>query len=176
MLKFSETELISTANVPQFSSIDSALRVPEVLCALDEAQTFDQLGVYLDYDSSKKVTANKKYGENHAKLATLLDLADIVSGAPLHVCATPFSERFRALSLDEQRSMTARLAFRIPIIQRILIDAAHGSVDASEYLKPFSESTKKRRLPNLRTLFVLIEQHACEDDERLLNALSNVRL
>lgn len=176
VLKFSETELISTANVPQFSSIDSALRVPEVLCALDEAQTFDQLGVYLDYDSSKKVTANKKYGENHAKLATLLDLADIVSGAPLHVCATPFSERFRALSLDEQRSMTARLAFRIPIIQRILIDAAHGSVDASEYLKPFSESTKKRRLPNLRTLFVLIEQHACEDDERLLNALSNVRL
>lgn len=147
-----------------------------MLCALDEEQTFDQLGVYLDYDSSKKVTANKKYGENHAKLATLLDLADIVSGASLRVCATPFSERFRTLSPDEKKSMAARLAFRIPIIQQVLIEAANGPVSASEYLKPFSESTKKRRLPNLRALFVLIEQHTCEEDERLLHALSNVRL
>lgn len=173
--KMKDTELITAANVPQFSRLESAYKVPEVLCALDEWLTFEQLGVYLDNTSGKKETANKKYGENHAKLATLLDLADIMPASPLRIVVTPFSVLFTQLSQDEQEAFAARLAFRIPVIRQILVDAAAHEVSVTNYLKPFSDSTKKRRLPNIRTILGLISNHISSEDEDLLISMSNVR-
>ena len=175
MQKMKDTELITAANVPQFSRLESAYKVPEVLCALDEWLTFEQLGVYLDNTSGKKETANKKYGENHAKLATLLDLADIMPASPLRIVVTPFSVLFTQLSQDEQEAFAARLAFRIPVIRQILVDAAAHEVSVTNYLKPFSDSTKKRRLPNIRTILGLISNHISSEDEDLLISMSNVR-
>ena len=173
--KLEETELVSASNVPQFSKLDSAFRVPEVLSALHEAQTFEALGLYLDFAPNKKVSANKKYGENHAKLATLLDLAEITSTPIMRVSETCFGNLFCNLSDERKWSVAARLAFRIPVVQRILIDAAVGEVEIADYLKPFSESTKKRRVPNIRSLFNLIGSQAAGEDINLKNALRNVR-
>lgn len=170
-----DAELISAANVPQFSRLEPAYKVPEILCALDERQTFEQLGVYLDYIPGKKETANKKYGENHAKLATLFDLAEIVPPSPLRVTVTPFGALFTQLSQNEQEELAARLAFRIPVIRQVLVDAATHEVPVTDYLKPFSESTKKRRLPNIRVILELISSHASSEDEDLLAAIGNVR-
>lgn len=168
-------ELVTTTNVPQFSKLESAFEVPEVLRALQEAQSFEALGIYLDYDLDKKVLANKKYGENHAKLATLLDLAEISSSHTMQVSETCFGALFCNLGDDEKRKVAARLVFRIPVVQRVLVDAAIGEVDIADYLKPFSESTKKRRLPNVRALFALIASQAEEKDGSLKSALRNVR-
>ena len=168
-------ELITAANVPQFSRLESAYKVPEVLCALDERQTFEQLGVYLDYVPGKKETANKKYGENHAKLATLLDLAEIMPSSPLRVTVTPFSALFAQLSQDEREAIAARLVFRIPLVRQMLVDAAVHEVSISDYLKPFSESTKIRRLQNIRTILEHIAAHASSEDDRLLASIGNVR-
>lgn len=171
-----DTELITTANVPQYSRIESAFTVPVVLDTFKEAQQFEALGIYLNYVPEKKQSANKKYGENHAKLATLIDLAEIssLSGTML-VSETCFGELFCDLKHDEKEAIAARLMFRIPIIQRILIDAADGEAHIVDYLKPFSESTKKRRLPNIRGLLELIMAHTTAEDRQLRSALGNVR-
>ena len=170
-----DVELIAAANVPHFSQLESACRVPEILCMLGEPLTFDQLGVYLDYVPGKKETANKKYGENHAKLATLLDLAEIVPGPRLVVEQTPFTRLFACLSNDERIALAARLAFRIPIIQQLLSDARLQEVAIADYLKPFSESTKKRRRPNIKAILDLISSNVETCDGELYASIINVR-
>ena len=95
-----ELELITPQNVPQFSQVDDAVEVHRITEAVGEPQTFEQLGIYLCNSEGRKPAANKKYGENHAKLSTLLDLTDIFSGggaskhAPrsLGVCMTGWSK------------------------------------------------------------------------------------
>lgn len=166
-------ELITSANVPQFSRIESAYRVPEVLLAIGEAQEFENLGIYLDFDSSKKPAANKKYGENHAKLATLLDLADIVSEGKMTVIPTDFGKFFCELDEREKEAMAARLMLRIPIIQHLIAgDSETASIGCQ--LKPFSETTKKRRLPNVRTLVRMIGEQLEPGDVEMCRALARI--
>lgn len=169
-----EVELITGANVPQFSRIDSALKVPDVLCALDEPQTLAAMGMYLDYAPNKKDAANKKYGENHSKLATLMDLAEISSQGEMKVSITPFSALFNSLSEEQKNKLAAKLAFRIPVIQHILRDAAACPVSIAEYLKIFADSTKTRRFPNIRALLGLIREQTGTMDTNLMAALNNV--
>lgn len=168
-----ELELITSANVPQFSRVESAYRVPEVLLAIGEAQEFENLGIYLDFDSSKKPTANKKYGENHAKLATLLDLTDIVNEGKMLVVPTEFGKFFCELDEREKEAMAARLMLRIPIIQHLIVDDSETASIGGQF-KLFAETTKKRRLPNVRTLVRMIGEQLEPGDVEMRRALARI--
>lgn len=168
-----ELELITSANVPQFSRVESAYRVPEVLLAIGEAQEFENLGIYLDFASGKKPTANKKYGENHAKLSTLLDLTDIANEGKMTVVPTEFGRLFCELDECEKEAMAARLMLRIPIIQHLLMDVSE-TVSISDHLKPFAETTKRRRLPNVRTLVRMVGDQLESGDVEMRRALAKI--
>lgn len=172
--RIDDFELITSSNVPQFSSIESAYKVPEILLATNEGQEFEGLGIYLDYEPHKKPAANKKYGENHAKLAVLLDLADIVNAGKMKVVPTEFGSLFAQLDCTEKRAMAARLCFRIPIIQR-MIASNEEEVEITDYLKIFSDSTKKRRLPNIKALLAIIKQEMEPSDKGLSLAFEKIR-
>lgn len=176
VLSIGQREIIAPLNVPQFSKLESAFEVPVVLLGLGEPQTFDGMGVYLDYSLKKKPAANKKYGENHSKLATLLDLADIVSvGNSKQVAPAPFGTYFSSLDKESRERAAARLAFRIPVVQHVLADALDGEVSIADYLKPFAETTKMRRLPNVVAILDLIKRQSTSSDSELRYALKNVR-
>lgn len=173
ILGLDELEPISSANVPQFSQIESAYRVPEILLALGEGQEFEKLGIYLHYEPHKKEGANKKYGENHAKLATLIDLADIVNTGKMTVVPTKFGELFCQLPDDEKADMAARLMLRIPIVQHMLRDSA-DVVHIADHLRLFADSTKKRRIPNIKKVCNLIDQQLDESDMGLRSAIKKI--
>ena len=173
VLKIERLEPITQANIPQFSSIELAKEVPSILHIDEEGISYEQLGAYLGDDNfNKKMTANKKLGENHAKLATLLDLANITSkDRKLLVYPTRFGELFLRLPAKEQDLMLAKLVLRIPVIQHILCDAAtKGEVHVSEYLVLLANSTRTRRLPNIMRLLELIE-NACEPSDSTMRKL-----
>lgn len=172
--RIDDFELITSSNVPQFSSIESAYKVPEILLATNEGQEFEGLGIYLDYEPHKKPAANKKYGENHAKLAVLLDLADMANAGKMKVVPTEFGSLFAQLDCTEKRAMAARLCFRIPIIQR-MIASNEEEVEIADFLKIFSDSTKKRRLPNVKALLAIIKQEMRQSDEGLNLAFEKIR-
>ena len=172
--RIDDFELITSSNVPQFSSIESAYKVPEILLATNEGQEFEGLGIYLDYEPHKKPAANKKYGENHAKLAVLLDLADMANAGKMKVVPTEFGSLFAQLDCTEKQAMAARLCFRIPIIQR-MIASNEEEVEIADFLKIFSDSTKKRRLPNVKALLAIIKQEMRPSDEGLNLAFEKIR-
>ena len=141
----------------------------------DELLTFDAMGIYLDPEKRKSDVANRKYGENHGKTAALLDLAYLekVQGKT-GFRGTYFDALFDSLDDDAKEEMTARLALRIPIIRKMLVDARYEEVVMGDYLVTLSMSTKKRRRPNVSKLLDMIAAHT-ERGSGISNAILSVR-
>ena len=172
-------ELITAANIPQFSNLEALDAAVRILTLIGEPLTFEKLGIYLTGDRGKKATANIKFGENHGKLATLLDLADVKGERRgIEIVASPFSDLYCALPDDEKQNMLAKLCFRIPVIRELLCDAAKADdgepVYIEDYLRPLSDSTKKRRAPNVAGLLRLIDGQCGTEDRALSVAISRI--
>ena len=169
-------EPISPENIPQYSNIDDVAKAADRLYELDEFLTYKDLGIYLYPDDRKSDGANQKYGENHGKLAALMDIASVESQDGKAGCdKAPFTRLFHSLNEDAKREMMAKLAFRIPVIRNVLFDAQERTVAVSDYLQMLSESTIKRRLPNIMTLFQLLREYCNDEESELKAALDNVR-
>ena len=175
--EFPSSEQVLPSNIPQFSDInDVFFFVPDVLSRSGEAMSFDELGVYLDNGKEKKEVARRKYGENHSKLATLLDLAVITSCSNAYkVNLSVFGAAFCKRSREEQKALAVRLMFRIPIVQEILLDALESEVNILDKLASLSPQTQKRRRPNIITLVQLINESVKRKDSELALALRNVK-
>lgn len=166
---------VTPKNIPQFSSLGDVAKTAYYLNGLDEFLTFDSLGIYLQPEKTKNATANKKYGENHGKVASLLDIASIEKAdAHKGFGKTLFSAPFSKLSEDRQLSMMARLAFRIPIIQAVLKKASSGPAFIADEMISLSESTQVRRMPNVAALLELIQDRLSKGDDDLREALARV--
>lgn len=171
------SEPLTPENIPQFSSIDDVLRCayPLRLLGDNELVSFDAMGMYLSPDDRKVVSAHRKYGENHGKTASLLDLAYIEKNArKTGFKETPFDEPFDALSSEDKYRMIARLALRIPIVRQMLVNARDHDVTMGDYLETLSTSTQKRRRSNISKLLDLIAAQA-ESGTTIYRALHNVR-
>ena len=169
-------EPISPENIPQYSNIDDAAKAADRLHALEEFLTYKDLGIYLYPDERKSDGANQKYGENHGKLAALMDLASVErQGGKAGCLAAPLTKYFHDLSDEAKREMMAKLSFRIPVIRNVLFDAQNNIVSITDYLNMLSESTVKRRLPNIINLFSLIGEYCSTENSELNAALANVR-
>jgi len=169
-------EDVLPSNIPQFSSFPDAYSVtPKILFLSGQSITYDELGTYLDNGKDKTEIAKRKYGENHSKLATLLDLAVIFSDSNsykigLSILGAAFVKR----SDEEKRAVVARLLFRVPIIQKILTNAIANEVNIESELQCLSRQTMIRRRPNIAAMINFIHDSVSEDDKALISALKNI--
>lgn len=154
LLRSSEKlETISEENIPQFSNISLAvLNVPNRLSDVGIPVNFEDLGYYISLDNpniKQNKVAQKKYGENHAKLATLLDLAYINTGKSSHfVEISQFGKYVVTLSNEDRMKLAEKLRLRIPIIQRVLM-SGEVKEQIDQDISILSPSTQKRRRSNV---------------------------
>ncbi|MDD6441949.1 MAG: hypothetical protein PUG71_07570 [bacterium] len=148
-------ENVSKDNIPQYSDLNDAFyEVNKILVDSEQELTFEELGYYLGKlheNMNDGLVAQKKYGENHAKLAVLLDLACISkTGNQSHIYSSVFGKRFYLLSDCEKKNLIKKLCLRIPIIQRVF--KVGSAAQINEEIKILSPSTQNRRRSNVENV------------------------
>lgn len=149
---------LTAASIPCFSSLErGASRVNEMLEFAPDGLTFDRLGLHLM--NSKKEGAQKKYGENQAKLALSMDLVYFVKGTSTLVFPTAWGSYLTQYTFDQKKNIIKKMLLRDPCVKTLLHFAFLGPVryyDIVSFLKP---STMIRRRTNVKCLvsFVLSE-------------------
>jgi len=156
-----QREPVTKDNIPQISNLDCALYdVASILLRSGEVLSFERMGYYLTRDDptfKQNEIANKKYGENHAKIAALLDIVLIdKSGSRAHISLSQFGRSYCVLPKEEQTKLAKRLCLRIPIIQNYLIEGCSDEQIDSD-LNILSKATKKRRGSKLKDMIQLVE-------------------
>lgn len=166
ILKESQLENILPSNIPQYSQMSDAIhKVVDILYRSGKDLTFDEIGYYLE-GKEKNQVAQRKYGENHSKFSTLLDLTVISSPSNVNnISLSVLGQAYRNISESNKEELVARLAFRIPIIQHIFKDSLVQDVIVSEYMNGLSEQTKKRRKPNVLDLINFVKKYASKEME-----------
>ena len=150
--KISNREKVVPDNIPQFSDMATAMYyVPEVLKKAGTGLGYAEIGEKL-LSNEKNNIANKKYGENHSKLAAMLDLAVVSKDSSSAVVSLSIlGGAFCNLTSDEKDDILAKLCYRIPIIQKaICADDAEESLLCD--MQCLASTTKLRRLCNVRSL------------------------
>ena len=125
---------------------------PQIINDSGEEITFETLGYYLKRSNEEflhNAVADKKYGENHAKLAVLLDLVRIDKAQISHkVEMSEFGKVYCTLSLKEKEQLARKLRYRIPIVQKYYLGGEDENVLEVE-LSILSLTTKNRRRSNV---------------------------
>jgi len=81
--------------------------------------------------------------------------------SPIRIYLTELGEQYNKLDDKKKKMLVSKLAFRIPIIKKILIDAIEGEIFIEEQLsETLSESTAKRRAPNIAKLIDIIKENS----------------
>ncbi len=159
---------LTAADIPCFSSLEKgASRVNEILEFSPDGLTFNQLGLQLM--NSKKEGAQKKYGENQAKLALSMELVYFVKKSSTLVCPTAWGAYLTQYPFEQKRDVIKKLLLRDPCVKTLLHFAFLGPVryyDIVSFLKP---STMIRRRTNVKCLVSFI----LSESEREV-ALSNI--
>ena len=149
---------IDVSTVPQFSDFnDSTIHLIDVL--KNGPQTYEELGLKL-FDGKNNSVSSTKYGENHAKLGTLLDLAMIreqqcTSGTKTIVMLSPIGDYISTLEHKIQQSVITKLCYRIEIIQQLIIHTKNSKcVKMIDLLSKSGAkaSTIARRSPNVKKI------------------------
>lgn len=170
-------EDVLPSNIPQFSNLsDCYIETPKILSLSKQSMSFDELGTYLDNGKEKNEIAKRKYGENHSKLAALLDLVVITALSNSYkVSLSVFGKAHNKRNDNEKKKLAARLLFRVPIIQKMLICALSSEVDIEDELSCLAEQTRKRRKPNIASVLQFIHDELVEEGSILKKALNNIR-
>lgn len=156
---------ISATNIPQFSSVDNCIfKVGEILHgSMLKSMTYAEMGKYLRKGVGyKKLGADTKYGENHSKMAALIDLCDIkkkscdISCSSLGLVLLNYNQ-------DVRKRIATKLFLKIPIIQKYFVYCYDEKQLLDMLLTVLSESTAKRRFPNVKRVILMINKQ--RDDE-----------
>lgn len=160
---------LDSSSVPQFSSLAMCTSsLCQIMSRHDEkGLTNTELGKILQDDGvCRTLVADTKFGENHGKTAELLGLVYRIKRYRYLSC---IGYVFNELALEEREKLLCRLFVRSPLFEFLfpLIDERPCSMrDILDFL---SDSTYKRRKPNLRVLFQLISNEIDPDDHHLID-------
>ena len=144
----------SVENVPQLSSFDgSTLNIVDLLSISDTPLTYVRIGYQLyASDNARNETAKRKYGENAAKFAALLDLVrlghDIKDPSASNRVAVELTKIGKAVARakGDRQEIVARLLLRLALFRDLI-----GSDDPvyesrfSGVVSLLGEQTRKRR-------------------------------
>lgn len=135
---------IQCSDIPQYSNFDVAiLRVPQILAVKEDGVDFVQMGFMLD-SAMKKTEANMKYGENHAKTASLLALSSIVNSK---VYPSLLAKEWNVLSDKQKKVVLPKLCLYCKLFQNYYALGANEEI-LIKLMSCLSESTLKRRKSN----------------------------
>ncbi|WP_252237315.1 hypothetical protein [Clostridium sp. ZBS17] len=164
ILKSSENhEEITRENIPQFSKIEDAIfSVPQLLVNGNLKISFEEMGYYLSRENAeakKNEVALKKYGENHAKMAALIDLARVSKAdSRALIESSEMAKYYMTLSKDIKTKLLARLCLRIPIVQNQCISGESSDMLDKDMLI-LSKETQKRRRSNVVSVVKYIKDN-----------------
>ena len=95
-------------------------------------------------------------GENHAKTSIQLGLCEL-DNTRHKVQLSPLGKAFYGLSQERKKALIPKLCFYIPLLQNyFLTNRSEALLDS--WLSILSDSTKKRRRPNVNTLVDIINR------------------
>ena len=151
-----EDRKCTTDMIIQYSNLDHALvDVVRVLKFNNNSLTFAELGKIII--NAKEEGACKKYGENHAKLASELSMVKLERKSSTIVSNTSFGDFSVGLSDKDRNELVKRLALRNKFIQKLIYLAKKGLVNYMDVaMETLSESTAIRRKSNVRQIVNLI--------------------
>ena len=164
---------ISTEEIPQFSTFErGAFIVVEILeKENDVGLTFEEMGKRLQR-GHRNTVANRKYGENHSKLAELLDFATITQGRPRKVFLTKLGRAFIKANDKEKSEILKSQIYRMAIVKDIIDKHVLDSFNLDAYLRPLiKESTINRRKGNIKTLFKYLSDNGVLEVDSILKKL-----
>lgn len=154
-------EEVNKYNIPQINELDSGVYdvIDIILKSEEEKLSYVDLGIKLksiEKNNSMNDLAIRKYGENNAKIATLMDLAHIgKQGVSAYVRVTELGKLFYKLDKDDKECIAIKLLLRIPIISNALIN--DFNIDDQD-IKVLSSSIQKRIKSNVESMLKLIEE------------------
>ena len=161
---------VDIAMVPQFSNFEDATVNLINIFLDDESLSFEEIGNKLR-SGIGNLDSFKKYGENHSKLAALLDLVVIrEADHKQFVSLSPVGKYLKDTTYSEILNFSTKQILRIPIIQQLII---HSKVDEAFIediiaLSGAKPSTIKRRTSSIKYLIDLLFQVADPDSARRL--------
>ena len=147
---------ITSQDVVQFSSfVDASSRICNVLFDVDNNGLSNiQIGTSLLNDGKpRKDGALRKYGENHAKTGIELGLVQSCYSSYYLTCLGMI---FNQLCESDKIELIRRVILRNRFFQKVILKSQRGPVSIVKEMSFLSESTVKRRLPNVRFLYSLI--------------------
>ena len=144
---------VITSGIPQFSEFTDADRVLRIVSA-NAGCDFEYIGYA--FNKSAQESAQYKYGENHYKLCYQLGLVEW-AGKAKRTKATkisPLGAAYLEYGDIERKDLQTKLCFRLPIIQKQMTMAKHGTVDGMQMLLDagLSQSTAVRRRSSMRQM------------------------
>lgn len=141
---------VESIDIPQFSSFGAATnRLPEILEFAPDGLPFNEIGFQLV--KSPNDTAGRKYGENHAKLAEMLELVEI-HNRPSKVTSTKLGKYLLGFQPEEKKELLKRLLIRQNIMKKLIHEAGKGKVEYMDEVLSLSKSTAARRGRNVKML------------------------
>lgn len=176
ILKNEKYDNILPCNIPQFSQFMAAvIDTPNILINMDDGITFEDLGYYLERTHKSKA-ANKKYGENHSKFATLLDLAAIHNiSNKNYIRISELGKSYLKLSYEDKIKLVVRLLLRIPIVQHVLRDASQSKISLVDYMSILSEKTMIRRRTDVIEIFNFIKDNSFGELDYIFSNIKEIK-
>lgn len=149
---------LRASDVPQFSNMEHGLiRVPELLAFTTEGLSYYDIGYQIV--KATKEGACIKYGENHAKLASLFSLVKISNTRPAIVTNTSLGSLLTSVPYEEKKDLFRKLLMRDRFMKKLLYEALNGFVYYEDIVSFISPSTALRRRPNVKRLTEFILSH-----------------
>lgn len=149
------TDCYTTLDISQFSDLGKAIEtVPEILEFYPQGISYSDLGEKLMGD--REYEACRKYGENHARTASVMSLARLSDKQPRLVFPTTLGHFLVDYQIQEKNSLLRALLLRNPFLQNMVSVTITGSKTYGDLVEGLSDSTARRRRQSIKKLMSFI--------------------
>lgn len=149
------TDCYTTLDISQFSDFGKAIEtVPEILEFYPQGISYSDLGEKLMGD--RKYEACRKYGENHARTASVMSLARLSEKQPKLVFPTTLGHFLVDYQIQEKNALLRALLLRNPFLHDMVSVTMTGSKAYRDLVKGLSDTTAKRRRQSIKQLMSFI--------------------
>lgn len=154
----------NTIDISQFSDLSKAIEsVPRILEFYPQGISYYALGEKLM--GSREYEACRKYGENHARMASVMSLAALSKNQPRLVYPTTLGHFLVDYSVQEKVKLLKALLLRNPFLRAMVLIAIMGNCSYGNLMKDLAKTTAMRRRQSIRHLmnflFTGTEMESC---------------